>query len=67
MTTEAIDAFNKWGVSSNRGRIHILNISEVMGGLSCDDALMLSAWLVSMAEPFAERSFGECLEAVRSG
>ncbi len=42
--------------------------TALRGGITMtpDQALVHAAWLVAMAEPFAEHSFAEVLEAVRN-
>lgn len=52
------------GMVSTHGR----DFKALRGGITMtpDQALVHAAWLVALAEPFAEHSFAEVLEAVRN-
>jgi len=64
--TSQIDTFNKFVVGSTGKRIKILRQPWPPDGLSADDALLLAAYLVSMAESEASHTFAEVLEAVQN-
>ncbi len=58
-----IDTSNKWGVSSQRGKLGLL-FPQFTASMSNDDALLLAAWLVSMVGD--DDRWKEMLEAVQS-
>lgn len=60
--SEEIDAFNKFLVGMQGQSLVILNPPR--GVISKQDALVLAAWLVSMADPLGEQ-FEKTLAAVR--
>lgn len=47
------------------GGLVILNLSALKGRISADEALLLAAHLVAMAEPMASNEFAEVLAAVQ--
>ena len=55
---------NKFLVSAVGENIVILR-AHGLGRLSCDDALLLAAYLVALSEPYAQYGFLELLEAVK--
>lgn len=57
-----INTANKFLVASNSQGIVIMTDPRK---LTYDDALLLAAYLVSMAEPFASYKFPDVLEAVQ--
>jgi hypothetical protein len=57
-----IDTLNRFAVSAQNGRVVIVLFPWVP--LSPDDALLLAAWLVAIAEPTASQPFAAVLEAV---
>ncbi len=59
-----MDAFNKYMVGMAHNGLVIMNPPRAV--MSTDEALMLAAWLVSMADPLSEK-FAEALKAVRGG
>lgn len=60
-----IDITNRWMVAARvSGTVMILN--QPVGPLSADDALVLAAWLVAIAEPSASRPFADVLSKVQS-
>lgn len=65
-----IDTSNKFLVAAARdgGRhaLTMLNPPRQCVMISCDDALLLAATLVALAEPNASRTFAEVLEAVQN-
>jgi hypothetical protein len=64
--TEEIDTFNKFAVASSGTRIRILRPPWEGSDLSPDDALLLAAYLVALAEHDATHKFAEVLKAVES-
>ncbi len=63
MAPEPIDAQNKYLVAGNGTT---LTVMMPVTGATPDEILLHAAWLVTMAEPFAERSFEDYQEAVRN-
>ena len=59
-----IDTLNKFLVSVRGGCITIMRTPDY--GLTPDEALVLAAYLVALAEPNASHRFSEVLEAVRN-
>ncbi len=57
-----IDTFNKFLEGSHADSFVILHPPRV---LTADDALLLAAYLVAMAEPTASHPFHQVLEAVK--
>lgn len=57
-----IETLNKFLVAANTRGLIIMNPPL---NLSHDDALLLAAYLVSMAEPLASNTFEEVLQAVQ--
>ena len=58
---------NKFFVALAPGQqIAILKCAPVCGPLTPDDALLLAAWLVTVAEPFATKPFDEFLQEAQS-
>ncbi len=62
MTTEKIDCTNKYLVGANA--THVTLVIPPVGPLTFDDALLLAAWLVAIAEQQASNTFDEVLAAV---
>jgi hypothetical protein len=60
-----IETFNKFLVGVHGDRIVMMNSEELTGSLSADDALLLAAYLVTLADPNGER-FAKVLEAVQN-
>lgn len=60
-----IDTFNKFVVGVGIGGIAIVNLKALQTWISKDDALVLAAWLVVLADEDGTR-FAKVLEAVRS-
>jgi hypothetical protein len=60
----AIDVGNKFFVSMNQSGITILDPPR--DAMTYDEALVLAAWLVAMAEPFAVQKFEDVLTAVQN-
>lgn len=63
MQPNEIDTTNIFLVSSNQRGIVIMNPRF---NLTYEDALLLAAYLVTMAEPFAGHKFEDVLNAVQS-
>lgn len=61
-----IDTLNRFMVGWHGGGIVILNVSALQKRISGDEALLLAAHLVAMAEPLASHKFSEVLEAVQN-
>lgn len=59
----AIDTTNKFIVAVSAGGILMMNPPR--GPMKADDALLLAAWLVSMAEHEASAEFSDVLAAVQ--
>jgi hypothetical protein len=59
-----IDTLNKFGVGGAAGGFVITRPAFLP--MSADDALLLAAYLVAIAEPQATHTFAEVLAAVRS-
>lgn len=59
-----IETANKFLVSARGNQILVLNHLALLAPLSADDALLLAANLVAIAEPGAAHSFQEVLTAV---
>ena len=59
----AIDPINKYLVSGNG---QTLTVMVPVKNATPDQVLLHAAWLVTMAEPFADRKFEEYIEAVRA-
>lgn len=57
------DTMNRHMVSVCAGKIALLN--PPAAPITNDEALVLAAWLVALADPLGER-FGDALEAVQS-
>lgn len=57
------ETWNKFGVGI-RGKRLVMMVSPI--GITPDDALLLAAWLVAVAEPFASVQFDPLLEKIRS-
>lgn len=64
MASESISTFNKFAVAGMGDRITIMNPPR--GQISADDALLLAAYLVCMAEHEASNEFNAVLEAVQN-
>ncbi len=62
MQGDRIETFNKFVVGSQAGGIRVM---MPLGLLTPDDALLLAAWLGSMAEHNASHKFEEVLKAVQ--
>lgn len=64
MASESVSTFNKFAVmvSGDQVRIGI----PPRGTIDANDALLLAAYLVAMAEHMAENSFSDVLEAVQN-
>lgn len=63
MDETEIDIMNKFGVTFVNSGISIM--LPPRGTISKDDALVLAAWLVCLADPLGDR-FAKVLEAVQS-
>ncbi len=59
-----IDTLNKFGLASGGKGFTILCLPRVP--FSADDALLLAAYLVAVAEPQASHKFEDVLRAVQS-
>jgi hypothetical protein len=62
MTTD-LDLTNRWLVGASAETIRILNPARV---LTPDEALVLAAWLVTLAEPMSDRYFDDVRAAVEA-
>ena len=63
MMDDPIEAMNRYMVAENGKTLTVmLSVNEA----TPDEMLLHAAWIVTMAEPFAERTFEEYVEAVRS-
>lgn len=60
---DKIDAGNKYMVSSSHGGKFVSILFPPQGVMSTDDAVLLAAWLVAIADPLKEK-FGKVLKAV---
>lgn len=58
-----IDTSNKFLVTTI-GNHFLMRLSPAR--ISADDALLLAAWLVAMAEPYASHKFADVLTAVQN-
>lgn len=63
MAPEPIETANKYLVGGNA---KTLTVMLPVVDVTPDEILLHAAWLVTMAEPFAERSFEDYQEAVRN-
>ncbi len=59
-----MDTFNKYLVGMQAGKICIM--MPPRGLMTTEEALVLAAWIVSMADPLGEK-FAEALTAVQKG
>ncbi len=59
----AIETMNRYMVGGN-GKT--LTVTLPVNEATPDQMLLHAAWIVTMAEPFADRTFEEYVEAVRS-
>lgn len=65
--TERTDLSNRFVVSlTGSKKIAIGRAAGLPYGISPDDALLLAAWLVSVAQPFATLNFGDIIDEVQS-
>lgn len=65
MEVEALDLSNKFLVSlTGKRKVAIARGGGLPFGISPDEALLLAAWLVAVAEPFAATTFSAVLEGV---
>ncbi len=62
-TRPAIVPVNQFLVAGNG---HTLTVMMPVVDVTPDQILLHAAWIVTMAEPFAERTFEEYVEAVRA-
>lgn len=62
----AIDTFNKYMVGARPGgSVIIFNAPTCRQAITAEDALVLAAWLVTLADPTGEK-FAVVLEAVQN-
>jgi hypothetical protein len=63
-----IETMNKWMVAGIGGRRGFTMLAPPKSGVSfnADDALLVAAYLVSMAEPEASHKFEDVLKAVQN-
>lgn len=60
---KGIEVMNRYMVGGNGKTLSVmLPVNEA----TPDEMLLHAAWIVTMAEPFADRKFEEYIEAVRS-
>jgi hypothetical protein len=59
-----LDTFNKYMVGMAHNGLVIMNPPRTV--MSTEEALVLAAWIVSMADPLGEK-FAEALTAVQKG
>ena len=64
MSTQELYGTNKCLVGANASGVTMM-LPPNQGELTFDDALSLAAWLVVIAEPYADHKFDEVLAAVR--
>ncbi len=59
-----IDTTNKFMVCAGGNGIWVMRLSGLVGSVSPDDALLLAAYLVALAEHGASNAFADVLKAV---
>ena len=60
---EDLETFNRWGVGVQADKVCVL--LPPRGPMTGDEALILAAWLVTLADPLGER-FQQVLDKVQS-